>query len=187
MEQAWSIEGGRNDLIADKFIGYERKALNELLKRLPPGQSIEDIKQEIRLWALEAINKYTPGRINPKTGRTAQFPTFLTKHLLLRSYRFVYKANKRREPHSFQHDYELLHSPAQDSGRDFNEFANDLGHFRSMWDDLLDLSDTKSINRLAKVKSRRKKSSIICRLLKIRRKEADYLAVQVKTKARKYL
>lgn len=79
-EIGWDPDQERLNLAQEKHDGYIWAAAKKLRPKLPlPQPDWVDLKQEMYIWALEAIDMYDPRR------STAKFTTFLTKHLSIRS------------------------------------------------------------------------------------------------------
>lgn len=79
----WSKREALAQLAEGAFRGYILDAAMQLHPRLPAdGTDIEDIIQEMSIYALEAIDAYV------EAASRAKFTTFLVKHLRLRSFQW---------------------------------------------------------------------------------------------------
>lgn len=77
--QTFQKQEVRDAIASNEYLGYELDAAKKLLPLLPVGHTdFEDVKAEMRFYALEAVELY-------ELGHGTQFSTFLYRHLQLRS------------------------------------------------------------------------------------------------------
>lgn len=75
---AWDPNEAREEIAKGKYYGYEVTSAQRLKRSIPRmHQSLEDLLAEMRLYALEAVERFLPDK-------NTSFSTFVYKHLYIR-------------------------------------------------------------------------------------------------------
>jgi hypothetical protein len=194
--EVWDKDKARISLANNEFIDCEYRAVKNLIKRLPPFQTESDLLSEIRLYALEAIEIFDPTRVGPKSGRTSNFKTFLTKHLMLKSCEFFHRAwRKKRVPEG---RYIYLNTDVLEQNHTDNEATDNL-EFEDFKSQLspLSLEMLESIQKsqnfrlcaaLTDPESKiRRRKQIIRKITGRSKEEVKFFVSEIKKKAREHI